>query len=125
MRRSSRPSTPAPAPAPSRSPATRSSPSATHRRSRRSSATSRRRRRRRRRPTRRGSSRLSGSGSSIAAEPPVVAAPPPAHEPGRFGKYLVGAIFLAPAVVLLLVWMVYPAIYTVVRSFFGQTGYIG
>ena len=37
-----------------------------------------------------------------------MAAPPPAHEPGRFGKYLVGAIFLAPAVVLLLVWMVYP-----------------
>jgi alpha-glucoside transport system permease protein len=68
---------------------------------------------------------LSGSGQSITAEPPVVAAPPPSAEPGRFAKYVVGAVFLGPAVALLLVWMVYPAIYTVVRSFFGQTGYLG
>ena len=55
----------------------------------------------------------------------MVAAPPPAHEPGRLGRYAVGAVFLTPAFVLLLVWMVYPAIYTIVRSFFGQTGYLG
>jgi alpha-glucoside transport system permease protein len=59
-------------------------------------------------------------------EPPVAAAPPPDDvEPGGLGRYLTGALFLAPAAFLLIVWMVYPAIYTVVRSFFGQTGYLG
>ena len=52
-------------------------------------------RRPRRRRTRRASSALSAGG--IAAEPPVAAAPPPAAEPGRLGRYLTGAIFLAPA----------------------------
>jgi alpha-glucoside transport system permease protein len=37
----------------------------------------------------------------------------------------VGAFFLAPALVLLGVWMVYPVVYTIIRSFFGQTGFIG
>jgi alpha-glucoside transport system permease protein len=55
----------------------------------------------------------------------VAAAPPPTAEPGRFGRYLTGAIFLAPALFVLVVWMVYPAIYTVIRSFFGQNGYLG
>jgi len=55
----------------------------------------------------------------------VVAAPPPSHEPGRLGRYLVGAVFLAPALFMLGVWMVYPAVYTIIRSFFGQTGFIG
>jgi len=54
-----------------------------------------------------------------------VAAPPPGAEPGRFGRYLTVGIFLGPAVVMLAVWMVYPAIYTIVRSFFGQTGFLG
>jgi alpha-glucoside transport system permease protein len=36
-----------------------------------------------------------------------------------------GAIFLAPAAVMLGVWLVYPTVYTVIRSFFGQTGYLG
>jgi alpha-glucoside transport system permease protein len=58
-------------------------------------------------------------------EPPVVAAPPPTAEPGRLGRYLTGALFLAPALFVLTVWMVYPAIYTVIRSFFGQAGYLG
>jgi alpha-glucoside transport system permease protein len=61
----------------------------------------------------------------IAVEPPIVAAPPPASEPGRFGRYATGAFFLAPALVVLLVWIVYPAVYTIVRSFFGQQGYLG
>src|SRR5437762_10304115 len=65
------------------------------------------------------------SAGGITAEPPVVAAPPPSHEPGRLGRYLVGAIFLAPALFMLGVWMVYPAVYTIVRSFFGQHGFIG
>ena len=61
----------------------------------------------------------------IAAEPPTAAAPPPSAEPARLGRYLTGAIFLAPAVFILGVWMVYPAIYTVIRSFYGQSGYLG
>ena len=55
----------------------------------------------------------------------MVAAPPPAGESGRLGRYLTGAVFLAPAFFLLAVWLVYPTIYTVIRSFFGQTGYLG
>jgi alpha-glucoside transport system permease protein len=54
-----------------------------------------------------------------------VAAPPPGAEPGRLGRYLVGALFLAPALFMLGVWMVYPAIYTIVRSFFGPNGFLG
>src|SRR5262245_29389311 len=37
-------------------------------------------------------------------------------------RYAVAAAFLAPALVLLGVWIVYPAIYTIVRSFYGQSG---
>src|SRR5205085_3858515 len=40
-------------------------------------------------------------------------------------RYVAGAIFLAPALALLAVWMVYPAVYTIIRSFFGQSGYLG
>jgi alpha-glucoside transport system permease protein len=61
----------------------------------------------------------------ITAEPPAAAAPRPAAERHRLGTYLVTAVFLAPALFLLGVWMVYPAIYTIVRSFFGQTGFLG
>jgi alpha-glucoside transport system permease protein len=56
-------------------------------------------------------------------EPPAEAAPPPSA--GRLGRYLTGAAFLAPALFLLGVWMVYPAVYTIIRSFFGQAGYFG
>jgi alpha-glucoside transport system permease protein len=59
----------------------------------------------------------------ITAEPPVAAAPPPAG--ADRGRYLIGALFLAPALVLLGVWMVYPLVYTIIRSFFGQTGFLG
>ena len=55
----------------------------------------------------------------------MVAAPPPSAEPGRLGRYLTGAFFLAPAILLLGVWMVYPAVYTIIRSFFGQQGFLG
>jgi alpha-glucoside transport system permease protein len=55
----------------------------------------------------------------------VVAAPPPSAEPGRLGRHLTGAVFLAPALFLLVVWMVYPALYTILRSFYGQSGYLG
>jgi alpha-glucoside transport system permease protein len=55
---------------------------------------------------------------SITAEPPVVAAPPPPSGPG-LGRYLTGALFLLPAFILLGVWVVYPTIYTTLRSFFA------
>jgi alpha-glucoside transport system permease protein len=61
----------------------------------------------------------------ITAEPPVAAAPPPSAEPGRSARYATGAFFLAPALFLLGVWLVYPTVYTIIRSFFGQTGYLG
>jgi alpha-glucoside transport system permease protein len=62
----------------------------------------------------------------IAVEPPVTAAPPPDSGPGgRLGRYLTGAFFLLPAAFVLAVWIVYPAVYTVIRSFFGQQGYLG
>jgi alpha-glucoside transport system permease protein len=35
----------------------------------------------------------------------------------------VSALFLLPAVVVLGVWIVYPTVYTVVRSFYGQAGF--
>jgi alpha-glucoside transport system permease protein len=55
----------------------------------------------------------------------VVAAPPPSSEPGRFGRVFTSALFLAPAITLVVVWMVYPAVYTIIRSFFGERGFLG
>jgi len=62
------------------------------------------------------------SGASITAEPPAKGAPPVGHDRPGLGRYAIAAAFLAPAVVLLGVWIVYPAIYTIVRSFYGQSG---
>ena len=61
------------------------------------------------------------SGGSIAGEPPVVAAPPE-HEVGRFRKYALAAGFLAPATVLLTVWIIYPALSTIRRSLYDKSG---
>ncbi len=65
----------------------------------------------------------------ITAEPPLGAAPPAAEPPdwgeGRFRRYLTGGFFLAPAVFLLAVWLLFPTLYTIFRSFFGQTGFVG
>ena len=54
-----------------------------------------------------------------------MAAPLPSAEPGRLGRSVTAAIFLAPALFMLAVWMVYPAVYTIVRSFFGEQGFLG
>ncbi len=43
-------------------------------------------------------------------------------EPGRWRDYAVAAGFLAPALVLLTVWIVYPALRTTGRSFFNADG---
>jgi alpha-glucoside transport system permease protein len=58
-------------------------------------------------------------------EPPAAAAPPSAGADGRLKRHLTTAVFLAPAFVLLSVWLLYPTVYTIIRSFFGQTGFLG
>ena len=63
------------------------------------------------------------SGASVTAEPPRREAPPPVAPTGeRWRRWLVAAAFLAPAAVLLGVWVIYPAIRTIVRSFFDAAG---
>ena len=50
------------------------------------------------------------------------------HPPGglrRYSRYLTALLFMLPALVVLGVWVIYPAVYTIVRSFYGQQGYIG
>ena len=55
---------------------------------------------------------------SITAEPPKQGAPPGAGDggadPGRRRRHLIALAFLAPALVFLGVWVVYPTVYTVV-----------
>jgi alpha-glucoside transport system permease protein len=60
------------------------------------------------------------SEATIRAEP---SGAPPVAEPGAWRRYAVAAAFLAPAIVLLSAWIVYPAIYTIVRSFYGKSGF--
>lgn len=60
---------------------------------------------------------MSGAGTSVAGEPSPA---PPAGGAGGWRKQALAAGFLAPAVVFLGVWIVYPAISTVYRSFFGR-----
>jgi alpha-glucoside transport system permease protein len=64
---------------------------------------------------------LSGSGY-VTGEPPVVEAPQAGGEPGRWRKHALAAGFLAPALFFLGVWIVYPTIYTIWRSFYDRSG---
>jgi alpha-glucoside transport system permease protein len=51
--------------------------------------------------------------------------PPPGSEDGRpgvFQRHWATIVFLAPALVLLAVWVVYPTIRTIIRSFYDSTG---
>jgi alpha-glucoside transport system permease protein len=59
--------------------------------------------------------------SSVTAEPPVRGAPD-AATPGAWRRYGVSLIFLAPAAALLGVWIIYPTIRTIYRSFFDRSG---
>jgi alpha-glucoside transport system permease protein len=52
-----------------------------------------------------------------------VTASPAVRIRGSLQRYASGALFLLPAFVVLGVWVVYPMVYTVVRSFYGQTGF--
>jgi alpha-glucoside transport system permease protein len=58
--------------------------------------------------------------SSVAT--PGSTAGPASREPGRLGRYAITFAFLAPALVFLAVWVVYPTIYTAGRSFFDREG---
>jgi alpha-glucoside transport system permease protein len=66
------------------------------------------------------------SAGGVTAEPPVTVAPPaPAPPKPGLGRYVTGGAFLAPTLFLLFVWLLYPTVYTFVRSFFGPSGYVG
>src|SRR5215210_846058 len=58
--------------------------------------------------------------TSVPAHPPTPAAPPRGGLAGRWAKYNVAGIFLLPAAVFLAIWMVYPTIKTIYRSFFSD-----
>ena len=58
---------------------------------------------------------------SVAGQPPVVATPEPGVEPGRWRKHALAAAFLAPAALFLVVWIVYPTISTIKRSFYDRS----
>ena len=58
-------------------------------------------------------------------EPPVAAAPPEQGEPGALRRNAATIVFLAPAAILLLVMVVYPTVYTIIRSFFGKNAHEG
>jgi alpha-glucoside transport system permease protein len=62
------------------------------------------------------------SSPSVSAEPPFAGVPPDGGEPGRSRAYMVTAMFLAPAVILLVVWIVYPLAYTIWRSLYDRSG---
>jgi len=63
------------------------------------------------------------SESASTAEAPVAGGLPPEDE-GRhlWERYGVTAIFLAPALVLLTVWIIYPTLSTIYRSLFDRSG---
>jgi len=61
------------------------------------------------------------SGTSVTAEPPPGAAPR-VGEPRDWKRYAIAVGFLAPAIVLLSVWVIYPTVYTFYRSFFSRSG---
>src|SRR6476469_10602697 len=54
-----------------------------------------------------------------------MAAAPPAPRQNFFRRNAVAIAFLAPALILLFVWIVYPTIYTIIRSFSGKQAHEG
>ena len=62
------------------------------------------------------------SESVSTAEAPTRGLPPGDGEPGIWQRYGVVAVFLGPALILLGVWIVYPTIRTIIRSFFDRSG---
>ena len=62
------------------------------------------------------------SESVTTAGAPSRGLPPGDGEPGLWQRYGVVALFLGPALLLLAVWVVYPTIRTIIRSFFDRSG---
>jgi alpha-glucoside transport system permease protein len=62
------------------------------------------------------------SESATTAEAPTRGLPPEADQPGFFQRYWVTLVFLAPTLVLIGVWIVYPTLKTIQRSFYDRTG---
>ena len=62
------------------------------------------------------------SESASTVEAPARGLPPGDGEPGLFQRYGVAIIFLAPTLVLLGVWVVYPTIRTIIRIFYDRDG---
>ena len=58
----------------------------------------------------------------MSAEQPSGAAPPPAHQGRDWRSYAVAFAFLAPTLFFLGIWIVYPTIRTIIRSFFDRSG---
>jgi alpha-glucoside transport system permease protein len=56
------------------------------------------------------------------AEAPQPGPPPEAYRGSLWERYGVTAAFLAPALILLAVWIVYPSIRTIIRSFYDKSG---
>jgi alpha-glucoside transport system permease protein len=59
--------------------------------------------------------------AAIPETAPVPSAGEPPSE-GKWGGRLVALAFLTPAVIFLIVWLVYPTIRTIIRSFFDRDG---
>jgi alpha-glucoside transport system permease protein len=62
------------------------------------------------------------SGKDVTVAPPATPSPPAELEPGRWRKHALAAGFLAPAAFLLGIWIVYPTLSTIWRSFFDRSG---
>lgn len=60
--------------------------------------------------------------ASAAAVPPAGKPESGSRPPGRWRQRLVPTLFLAPALLFLLVWLVYPTVKTIIRSFFDRDG---
>jgi len=62
------------------------------------------------------------SESATTVEAPSGGLPPATDEPGLIRRYGVTLVFLAPTLVLLTVWVVYPTLRTIHRSFYDRSG---
>ena len=62
------------------------------------------------------------SEAATTAEAPPGGLPPGSEGPGLFQRYGTTIMFLGPALLLLGVWIVYPTIRTIIRSFFDRSG---
>ena len=56
------------------------------------------------------------------AEAPQPGPPPEAYRGSLWERYGITAVFLAPALIFLAVWIVYPTISTIIRSFYDREG---